>query len=1328
MVPSIMVHLDHGLRIIYDPRKVTKPTSMPRESPRVIGAVNGIDGDIVLTSPVRKERLKRSKKEIAEEAAKVLREADKIGCIANDRGPIPKKFYTLPSRKKEKSGQKDYPSHSLDRRVPNRRDSLDLRGPKKPPRTFATVSNGSSCSKPSIFDIFSKSPKSPKPKKSSLRRSVSDASALRSKAFGPESDAEEISKRINVKKQLSPIIEVTQREDYFAPNEENEKNPENRSASVTDQLKNYIEEVDAALYKETGIRIAKTPSPQREPQPIIIDVDKAENISSSKRHKLNFNLGKKLKSITQKKPKANEVERKHARKDPAAVKSEELNSSADKKPTGLVAPTVKDSYQPVNRSPDMIHSSQKPVEKPPLTKGKAVNSMVKRLSSDSCSSPPPARTNVLIMPNIAVQHNNNQPFSYTRGISPDKCRSSEDLPRDSPPITKPVIYAQVVCTANGKQNEKLTVHRAFNGRRPAQSDSDEGLGGEDSTGFNRKYDSEKLFTHFGDDQFESYQSETEKLLDEIDKYKAESPILPKYRSPARFSSCNGIMERGRGDGMDSKRRESLTEADQMHSSPSRVDLSARRDLLESRINRRISDKTTPSPEFHPTKPPRTKVYVSEKSSKYYRNGSSSPAGFKEKYMSETKADGFGERHFQTHTKKVFGEPHELSDTEPKSLEYPLSDYRSSPETQRFEPPFTIENISRYEQPKLLKDKNMYRSTPEIHNRTLSTDRNGSYHDSLPREEALDKGRSQRFRSETFLNREESDRRTDRFVDSGIENDFRRDSSENYRPARPLRTHPDLYNESEDEGFASSLLITNERHHTETSNLRKSRKDYDSDINSRDEFYRHKSKYIPRERSIDDGSHYDPRIDKDIERPKVIEKKPPKPEKKSGLEKVKSLFTREKKKDKSSTLQKAKSKPLYAKQGADNERISTQNGPSPDYRNRRRLSTPSPSRDGPKKPESTHSSWFKSLDRLTKRKEKRNKDGNLTSTEDEGNGRQTRISSSTSNLRFFGDTDQESTGDSLRGATLAKKRPGLRSQSTRELHNISEESRKGANLGRKSDVLHKSLTNISETDRELKGSRTNLKPPMSPTSRYMHDREDRRRRKRPDMSSVESSTEGDSSQQSQRSIVYLHAATVGDIPGPEYLRNGPRAASREDLTSSGSSFIQPQVKTLSRSFSVLAPWKPRHQKEALDIDYTQYNKNGKKFEQRTARNVSNRNDNSTLKRRAQENRRNNQQSLNNRNSRSKENLAGFKQSKDEILRGSTSTLYKKKDKLPRENSRYIKDKDERKMTSKSQSVESIARRSRGEARDVSRSVSMPRDTEKTAGWFKKSKKSSNAHRL
>lgn len=112
------------------------------------------------------------------------------------------------------------------------------------------------------------------------------------------------------------------------------------------------------------------------------------------------------------------------------------------------------------------------------------------------------------------------------------------------------------------------------------------------------------------------------------------------------------MERGRADGMDSKRRESLTEPEHVLSPENsfvnvsvqnRGDLSARRDLLESRINRRIIDKTTPSPEYYPNKSSKNNVYVSEKSSKYYRGGSTSPIGYKEKYVSETETDAFGER-------------------------------------------------------------------------------------------------------------------------------------------------------------------------------------------------------------------------------------------------------------------------------------------------------------------------------------------------------------------------------------------------------------------------------------------------------------------------------------------------------------------------------------------------------------------------------------------------------------------------------------------------------------------------------------------------------------
>lgn len=202
--------------------------------------------------------------------------------------------------------------------------------------------------------------------------------------------------------------------------------------------------------------------------------------------------------------------------------------------------------------------------------------------------------------------------------------------------------------------------------------------------------------------------------------------------------------------------------------------------------------------------------------------------------------------------------------------------------------------------------------------------------------------------------------------------------------------------------------------------------------------------------------------------------------------------------------------------------------------------------------------------------------------------------------------------------------------------------------------------------------------------------------------------------------------MGDIPGPGYLRNGRRAASREELASNSSSRIQPQVKTLSRSFSVLAPWKPRHYREGMDIDYTQYPKqqlkNGK-YEQKVTRNGTSRKESSsTLKKKAQETRKSNQNmSILNNSSRSKENLSTLKRSKEDGSKGSNSTLFKKREHSSKEN-RYNRDRDERKMSSKSMSVEHLGtNKKQRDPREISRSVSMPRDPEKSAGWFKSSKK-------
>ncbi|XP_050510243.1 uncharacterized protein LOC114328375 isoform X3 [Diabrotica virgifera virgifera] len=1360
---------------------------MPREnSPLVSGAVSG-DGRSTpfLSSPVRKERLKKSKKELSAEAKRVIHQADRLDCATSPKGVDSQKFYTLQNRKKKK----EYFSGSLDRRT-KRKNSLEPLPPKKPPRTFTSKYS----QKSSIFDIF-KREKPPAPKKSNLRRSTSDVSNKSTnintqsdskfrKRSG--SDSEEFLKRRKEKKQLSPIIEVTQREDYFSAPEldysekESIQNKENlepkgfvrkkKKESITEQLKQFIDEVDEELYKETGIRVPP-PEEQKPPQPIIIDVEKAQQISNKEKKFKHSLLARKIKSITGKKKQTNDTK---TSKKQVNEKNKQSKLSEKKDYVKQTEPSVqfetsqgtriKETIEHLENpkdSPKMIHSSQMPAEKLPLTKGRTVNSLIKRLSTES-TSPPPLKTNILITPHATVQHNNNQPFSYTRGLSPDKYNET------SPTPGSPIIYAQVVCGNNGNGTSKQTVHTSYsNGRKHTHSDSDEGLGGEEHLGF-------KTITRFGDD------------YDEVDKIDEESPIRPKFRNPAYLNGYSSYERkevsnvkyidssaRGRGDGMDSKRRESLTEPHETTFTSttmlnSRSDLSARRDQLESRINRRVNDNSIrTSPEYLKNPYP-TNVYVTETTSKHYKSGSSSPVGYTEKYSSETRTDKHGKHHTkESRSVQYLGNEHKERleyenrgrpnghhyngfDNEPKSFDSQIS---SSPENRRYE---TSHSYKKDEY------RTFHKSTPDIYR---------SHQDSLQRENVERRTGSSNYRSEYY---EDSDRR-ERFADSGIENDFRRDSRDNFR-SRP-RHRRDYCNESEDEGFASSLLIASERQHTEDNINNRKRRDYDSDraVSREDDQYRHietmdyKSKvrsndYVPRERSIDDGSHYDPRIDKDVEIYTVRrnEKKPPKPEKKSGLDKVKSLFSRDtkKKKEKVAMVREESLRARYVEykgRSPVEPKFKKQEVNSQTNYDRRRLSSPSPSptREHQRnvKSESTHGSWFKSLDRLSRKKSKKGeKDANFTSgTEDDTPTKPTK------NLRFFGDTDQES-NDSIRHKTSTKTRAGIpsraRSQSTRELHNISEEFKSPRNN-------YKSMTNVSESERETKESRRGLKPPMSPNHRTpsrenhrtpsrehhrtpsretsRHDKERSRRRKN-EVSSVESSTEGDSSQQSQRSIVYLHAATVGDIPGPGYLKNGRRAASREELASNGSK-VQ-QVKTLSRSFSVLAPWKPRNPRD-VDIDYSQYPKNGKngKYEQKISKTPTPRKDSSsTLKKKAQESRKNYTSSNGSHGSngstllklsKSKENLSSqtLRRSKENLSKGSNSTLYKKKDRYPNENSRYTREKEEKKMASKSLSVESLGGQERRH-RDVSRSVSMPRNPEKSAGWFKMSKKNkmSSAQRL
>lgn len=923
--------------------------------------------------------------------------------------PHPDKFYTLPIRKNPKT---EYQQSSIDRRV-RRRNSENLKStsetpPKKPPRTFEAYEKPQATKKGSLFNIFksSKSDKEAQPKTPRLKRSVSDAANLKSKVYGPAHDEPPFRKRSGsqtseenisnikaTKKQLSPIIEITQREDYFAPSEVDLSNKENidfnrryndhntnfsskdqerqrkNSGSVTDKLKEYIDEVDSVLYEETGIKVNPPKNAETKAEVVIIDVDKAEKINgkqNSKSSKLNANaLGKKIKSFANKKRKLNK-----SVKNKANVIKEKLTNKKKKgqqdtveeeveyKPETIeiVKPSkVKEAIESIEnqskQSSTMIHSSQKPPEKLPLTRGRTVNTMVKRLSHDNGSPPP--KSNMMTTPNASVQHNNNQPFSYTRGLSPEKSYNSP-VNGDSPTHpNSPIIYAQVVC-GNGSKPNKQTVHTTYvNGKKHLpHSDSDEGLGYEENSGFNTRYQSDKTVTHFEESvspQNNYSYGKSPDFYNGTNHFEEEFPITPNFKTngySSIFKDYDKKFEefleterveyvdsssRGRGDGMDSKRRESLSESlENGLTSPFKTnntsttlnvrgDLSARRDLLESRINRKFGDKyTRRSPEYDANTSPSTNVYTAE--TRYYKSESKSPMGYNKSYNYETKTNDSDDRYpNDSYTKRNYKERVDRQDDDPnnrsynyngysnelKSLESQIiTDYRSSPENRvtDYKHSRHSKNGYRPEKYETLKQKEYHKSSPEIYHDDY-VNREGyqkTYHDSLRRE---------RYETERYLDQSEYDRK-DKFGDSGIENDFRRDSGENFRVTRNVPNAREPFNDSEDEGFASSLLIASERQHTEDNFMnRKQRPDYDSDVsyrrNERDEVYRnvenmdyrypreykskeYKNEYAHRERSIDDGSHYDPRLDKNADRgtlKKANVKKPPKSEKKSSLEKV-----------------------------------------------------------------------------------------------------------------------------------------------------------------------------------------------------------------------------------------------------------------------------------------------------------------------------------------------------------------------------------------------------------------------------------------------------------
>ncbi|XP_023290657.1 uncharacterized protein LOC105695406 [Orussus abietinus] len=533
-----------------------------------------------------------------------------------------------------------------------------------------------------------------------------------------------------------------------------------------------------------------------------------------------------------------------------------------------------------------------------------------------------------------------------------------------------------------------------------------------------------------------------------------------------------------------------------------------------------------------------------------------------------------------------------------------------------------------------------------------------------------RGYTERRHRETRLS--DPDRK-DRLADSGIENDYRRDSQEADRRENL---------ESEDEGFVTMRFIKHERRHTDRNMSSPGEK------RKYDKYATNSGKPAPLTSKPPTGL---------MAGDKKYEKKAAK---KSGtMSKVKQLFSKKEKKVKEEKSKRGRPGSNGALtddevtmryreyrgdqlRSAKSARDLDSDINRDDYSQRRRLSTPSGSPSPPRPArlsrstgtltrdedhfcgskstltrenqgqEAERKGWFKSLSRKNKTnakavdKKPRIPESEIltTGTEDEEVSSTPERVSVQKNLRFFGDTDQESVS--------------------------SNRDRKSKRAEDHVDA-RRDATNSSRHPLGL------VAPPRKP------------RLAESALSSGESTT-GDSSQQSQnsqrsqRSVVYLHAPTVGDIPGPNERR---RAASREELNRP----LQAFTRTVSRSVSVLAPWKPRHYREPFEINYDQQQQHHHQKPVSTMRRKQRSRE--TLNRRGKEAR------------RSKDNLA------------KTGTI-----------SRSTLKSQEKQKVDRTMSTESLANKSRtsGSRPELGRSTSVPRDPNKGAGWFKlKSGKKSRA---
>uniref|UniRef100_A0AAG5DNP8 Uncharacterized protein n=1 Tax=Anopheles atroparvus TaxID=41427 RepID=A0AAG5DNP8_ANOAO len=905
-----------------------------------------------------------------------------------------------------------------------------------------------------------------------------------------------------------------------------------------------------------------------------------------------------------------------------------------------------------SKSQEALHSSQLPPEKPHLTKGVTVENIVKRLSSERHTSPPPAQ---IVSGGFSYTRGPGDPIVYAQVVSNEGSNAKHTVRNHHYPSTEEEDIGGTTMwnAAEGKlrpsagfmdttqrPSPPLPKYRLDEADHPPRStkvfrghttnsDEDEGLG-IDYSRHQRYKSSAYVQSTTSTTKTQGASARTERtspksFLTNSDEDPAIAPHIRSTPVERGFTGTYSVHYRGQADG-----KEHLPE---FH------ELSQRRAILESRIRSRIGSRDLldrMSPERSVPVPIQltTGAHTTRTSSRtsQYRTTTD------ERRSVDRVLDHSRESPVRRSTLSptpTFREPsQEEREAGRRNSRGLVETFVTKTVINRDGKPVSEEYVERYKYP----GENVEAVTSS---RTVY-DREGSA------------GRTEIQRFNRYVPQEQGTlkssftRHTTDKGDSGIENDFRKDSfNQDFISGSNKFTWTQNIRACED-------FLRMERTHT-NSCMRKPRK-----------------AHAYRERSIDDGSRYDPRLD-DVSTSRSYTRDTLKPslkaEKKAGgLAKVKQFVSSTRKK-----LVRMGTDSHADKR--DNSRAGSLRSDSvdvtrvPDIATRRRLSTPksSPSsakrslsfkssklsaenantraspQEGPKvSSSSSRPEWFKSFDRLSRKKS--SSKPNLSADT------KTLPPKQTKSLRFFGDTDTEygdqnaasyrsarsnlsKTEKKYRSAYDLDAAPKIRETArnrSSSLHNLDEEDelslrgkdyrsvehsstsyRVGSPAGyrsaardytperaaRKSHQQRSREASIdlldgerSQTPMQRPGSRIRTsehkKPPTGPPkpARSFERRDSLNR----DIDRIldSSGTEGESSQQSQRSVVFLHATTVGDIPHPQIANARRRAYSRESLNNSvaSSKKVQPMTRTVSRSISVLAPWKPKNIREGYEIDY------------------------------------------------------------------------------------------------------------------------------------------------